>query len=158
MFLGSSLLHALTNLCLYFLGGMLRFQSGLIVFLAEALLQMNAFLRPWNHHLCERTQSQHRPAIWGLHTFFSFPIVIYRQIVQIGKWTPPKSWILSNWVSGPLHQDFLAIGYILSPMRSLKKRCCHILLVSSALSWTGQWSQLAVMGSLLEFQELTRLS
>ena len=73
-FLGSSLLHALKNLCLYILDGMLRFQSGLIVFLAEALLQMNAFLRPWNHHLCERTQSQHRPAIWGLHTFFCFPL------------------------------------------------------------------------------------
>ena len=105
----------------------------------------------------------------GAYTHFSwFPIVIYRQFVQIGKWAPPKRWILFNWVfkfvaavgfgSSPLLKDFLATWYILSPVKSLKKRCCHTLFLSSALSWIGQWSQLDVMGSILELQKRTRLS
>ena len=70
-------------------------------FLLKRCSKWMLVLRPWNHHLClpyERTQSKHRPGNLG-HTHFScFPIVIYRQFVQIGKRTPLNSRILFNWV------------------------------------------------------------
>ena len=128
VFLWFYFLHALKILCLYILGGMLRFHSGLIVFLAEAQLQPNVFFKALESSSVFTLRAYSKPtSAWqsGAYTYFScFSI-------QIGKRTPPKSWILFNWVfaflgavgfgSSPLHRYFLAIGYILSPMRSLKK-------------------------------------
>ena len=83
---------------------------------------MNAFFKALESSSVFTLRAYSKPtSAWqsGAYTHFScFTIVIYRQFVQIGKWTPPKSWILFNWVFA-----FLGGGLRL---RSLAPRfSCH---------------------------------